>query len=228
MFLTCHFPLLVKLDLYSEYSASTAGQNLLSTDPLIVDFLIAHSTIEDLRWYPADQGLPIPYGLLPRLKRILSYHRITVSILRDPSLVQQRKMELISQISLGPNTMQLLATIDGSRLQELHIWRIDHELDPLRRIATLFPNIRTLVIPNFGNPIGNGSYSRSFVRLQYFFIIAAGYSRPELLGQVHRLPSLLSCLGTHPGVFALVGRTNAERAREIGRTTKIGDAMQTT
>jgi hypothetical protein len=45
---------------------------------------------------------------------------------------------------------------------------------------------------------------------------------------VHRLPSLISCLGEHPGVFALVRDTNAERAREIRRTTKIGDAMQKT
>ena len=190
-----------------------------------MDFLVAHPTIEDLLWNSIDQGLPIPNGLLPRLKRIVSYHRITVSILRDPSLIQQRKMELISQISLGPNTLQLLARIDGSRLQELHIWRMDDDLDPLRQVATLFPNIRTLVIPNFGNPF---NYSRSFVGLWYFFVTAAGYSRNEFLGRVHRLPSLIPCFREHPRVFALVGDTNTERAREIRRTTEIGDAMQKT
>jgi hypothetical protein len=132
---------------------------------LITDFLVGHPTIETLRWYPIDQGLTIPNGLLPSLKCILSNHRTAVSILRDPSLIQHRKMELISQISLGPNTMQLLETIDGSQLQELHIWRMNDELDPLRRVAALFPNIRTLVIPNFGSPFGHDNYSRSFVGL---------------------------------------------------------------
>jgi len=165
VFVSCHFPLLVRLYLYPEYSTSTPEPNLLAADPLIADFLVAHPTIEDLRWYPIDQSLLFPKGLLPRLKRIQSNHRTAVSILRDPSLIQQRKMELISQICLGPNTMQLLETIDGSQLQELHIWRIDDELDPLRRVATLFPNVRTLVIPNFGSPFGYGSYSRSFVGL---------------------------------------------------------------
>ena len=166
MFVSCHFPLLGRLYLYPEYSASTPGQSLLPADPLIVDFLVAHPTIEDLRWYPVDQGLPFPKGLLPRLKSILSKHRTAISILRDPSLIQQRKMELISQISLGANTMQLLE-IDGSQLQVLHIWRID-ELDPLRRLAALFPNIHTLVIPNFGSPFGNDNYGKSFVGLFFY------------------------------------------------------------
>ena len=164
MFVSCHFPLLVRLYLYPEYSASTLGQNLLAADPLITDFLVAHPTIEALRWHPIYQGLPIPYGLLPRLKCILSNQRTAFSILRDPSLIRQRKMELISQISLGSNTMQLLKTIDGSQLRELHIWGID-ELNPLRRVAALFPNIRTLVIPNFGSPFGDNNYSGSFVGL---------------------------------------------------------------
>ena len=164
MFVSCHFPLLLRLYLYPEYSASTPGQNLLVADPLIADFLVAHPTIEDLRWYPIYQGLPIPNGLLPRLKCILSNERTAISILHDPSLIRQRKMESISQISLGPNTMQLLESIDGSQLQELYIWGIN-ELDPLRRVATLFPNIRTLVIPNFGNPFGHDNYSGSLVGL---------------------------------------------------------------
>ena len=165
MFVSCHFPLLVRLHLYPEYSTSTPEPNLLAADPLIAEFLVAHPTIENLRWYPIDQGLLMPNGLLPRLKCIQSNHRTAVSILRDPSLIQQRKMELISQICLGPNTMQLLETIDGSLLQELHIWRIDDELDPLRRVAALFPNLRTLVIPNFGSPFGHDNYPRSFVGL---------------------------------------------------------------
>ena len=169
MFVSCHFPLLVRLYLYPEYTGSAPGESLLAADPLIADFLVAHPTIEYLRWYPIDQGLSIPKGLLPRLKSILSNHRTTVSILRDPSLIQQRKMELISQISLGPNTMQLLETIDGSQLQELHIWRIDDELDPLRRVAALFPNIHTLVIPNFGSPFGHDNYGRSFVGLFLYY-----------------------------------------------------------
>ena len=73
-------------------------------------------------------------------------------------------MELISHISLDRNTMQLLETIDGSQLQELHIWGIDR-LNPLRRVATLFPNIRTLVIPHFGRPFGHENYSGSLVGL---------------------------------------------------------------
>ncbi|KIM35417.1 hypothetical protein M413DRAFT_449801 [Hebeloma cylindrosporum] len=161
LFESCRFPLLVKLHLFPEYSASNPGQNLLAADLLIVDFLVAHPTIEDLRWYPIDQGLPIPSGLLPRLKRILTNHRMATSILRDPSVIQGRKMELISQISLGPNTRQLLETIDGSRLQEMHIWGIDNA-ETLPRVASLFPNIRTLVIPNFGGPFGHRSFSGSF------------------------------------------------------------------
>jgi len=35
------------------------------------------------------------------------------------------------------NTMQLLETIDGSPLQELHICRINEWLDQLRRVAAL-------------------------------------------------------------------------------------------
>jgi len=164
VFVSCHFPLLIRLYLYPEYSASTPGQSLLAADPLIVDFLVAHPTIEGLRWHPIYQGLPIPNGLLPRLKCILSNERTAISILRDPSLFRQRKMESISQISLGRNTMQLLEKIDGGQLQELNIWGID-ELNPLRRVAALFPNIRTLVIPNFGSPFGDDNYSGSFVGL---------------------------------------------------------------
>jgi hypothetical protein len=74
-------------------------------------------------------------------------------------------MECISQISLGFNTMQLLRAIDGSRLQELHIWRMDDQLDQLRRVAALFPTIRTLIIPNFGSPFGHDDYSYLFVSL---------------------------------------------------------------
>jgi len=131
-----------------------------------VNFLVAHPTIEDLQWYPIHQDLLVPNGFLPRLKRILTTHRMATVILRDRSLIQQRKMECISQISLGFNTMQLLQAIDGSRLQELYIWRID-ELAQLRRVAALFPNIHTLGIPNLGNPFGrrDEDYSIYFVSL---------------------------------------------------------------
>jgi len=170
VFITCHFPRLIKLHLYAEYTANNPGQNLLAAEPLISDFLVAHPTIENIRWYPIDQALPIPTGLLPHLRCILTNHRTAVSILRDPILIQQRKMELISQISLGPNTMQLLETIDGSRVHELHIWRIgiDEGPDQLRRVAAIFPHIRTLVIPNFGSPFGYDDDSRSLVGL--FFL----------------------------------------------------------
>ena len=60
--------------------------------------------------------------------------------------------------------MQFLETIDGSQLQELHILGIN-QLNPLRRVAALFPNIRTLVIPYFGRPFGHENYSGSFVGL---------------------------------------------------------------
>ena len=160
MFVSCHFPLLVKLYLSPEYSACTPGPKLLVADSSITDFLDVHPTIEDLRWYPVNQGLLIPNGFLPRLKRIQS--RATFSILRDPNLIRQRKMELISHISLDRNTMQLLETIDGSQLQELHIWGIDRLNPLLRRVATLF---RTLVIPRFGRPFGHENYSGSLVGL---------------------------------------------------------------
>jgi len=163
VFTSCHFPLLTKLHLYKEHSNSNPGQNALTGDPCIVNFLIAHPTIEDLRWYPVALGLSVPNGLLPRLKHLRTDHRMAVVILRDPSLIQQRKMECISQISLGFNTMQLLRNINGSQLQELHIWRMDDELYQLRRVAALFPNIRTLVIPNFGSPFGHNNYSELFV-----------------------------------------------------------------
>ncbi|KAF8900468.1 hypothetical protein CPB84DRAFT_1778999 [Gymnopilus junonius] len=62
---------------------------------------------------------------------------------------RMRKMECVSQISLGSNTIQLMGQIDASRLEEVHLWRYDG-LEAIKKLAELCPSIRTLLIPNFG------------------------------------------------------------------------------
>ncbi|KDR78203.1 hypothetical protein GALMADRAFT_224572 [Galerina marginata CBS 339.88] len=157
-FTSCALRSLRKLHLWPEYSISAPGGNLLSCDTLILDFLLSHSTIEDLRWYPVDQGLAAPLGILPSLKRILTNHHLATALLRDKKLFRERKMMFISQVSLGPNTIQLFGQIDGSRLEEIHLWRFEG-LDAIKRLAVLFPSIRTLSIPNFGRPFGDEVYT---------------------------------------------------------------------
>ncbi|KAF8154244.1 hypothetical protein B0H34DRAFT_800116 [Crassisporium funariophilum] len=150
-FASCRFPSLRKLHLWPEFDASVAGDNLLSTDDTVLAFINSHPSIQDLRWYPVDQGLPLPLGFLPSLKRIQTHHRLATLLLRDKTLLSERAMESISQISLGFNTMQLLGMINGSQLQELYIWRFEN-LESISRIAVLFPTIKVLGIPTFGIP----------------------------------------------------------------------------
>ncbi|KAF9480643.1 hypothetical protein BDN70DRAFT_992540 [Pholiota conissans] len=155
VFTSCALPKLKKLHLWPEYNVALLGQNILSPDSDMLQFLESHPTIEDLRWYPIDQGLPLPQGLLPSLKRILTTDRIAKTLLHDGSIVPERRMELISQISLGPNTIRLLQGMNGAYLQELHLWRFE-DLEQIEGLGKLFPNIQTIDIPNFGR---TGRYS---------------------------------------------------------------------
>lgn len=148
MFTSCALPKLTKLHLWPAYTTAQPGQNILSSDAIMLHFLESHPTIEDLRWYPIGQGLPLSQGLLPALKRILTADHIVKTLLRDSSVIPEREMQVISQISLGPNTMKLLQNMNGAHLQELHIWRFE-DLDQIKLLATLFPNIRTVDIPYF-------------------------------------------------------------------------------
>jgi hypothetical protein len=148
VFTSCALPKLTKLHLWPEYTMAQPGENILSSDAIMLRFFESHPTIEDLRWYPASQGLPLPKGLLPALKRILSADHIVKTLLRDSSVVPEREMQVISQVSLTPNTMKLLQKMNGAHLQELHIWRFE-DLDQIKSLASLFPNLRTLDIPYF-------------------------------------------------------------------------------
>lgn len=91
-------------------------------------------------------------GFLPALKKIVSTHDFTMRILRDTT-VCRRTMEAIGQISLGPNTLQDLEMIDGSKLQALHLWKYDN-IETVHQVAKLFPKIKFLEMPRFGVPRG--------------------------------------------------------------------------
>lgn len=150
LFTSCPLLCLTKLHLYSE---SSPGLNGLSLDGIFLDFIKSHPSIEDLMWAPRDDALEIPQGFLPNIKRLYTKDRIAKTILRDHLLAKTRKMEAISQISLGPNTLELLQTIDGTYLEELHIWRFD-DLEQIDELATLFPNLKKLNVHNIGTRTG--------------------------------------------------------------------------
>ena len=144
LFTSCALTHLTKLHLYAESSSAAAA---LSSDTAMLDFIVAHPTIEDLKWYPRDERLEIPQGVLPKLRRLYTKDRIAKILLNDMSVSGSRKMEVISQISLGPNTVNLLQKLDGTNIQELHLWRFE-DLEQIDGISGLFPNIKTIDIPN--------------------------------------------------------------------------------
>ncbi|KJA22167.1 hypothetical protein HYPSUDRAFT_215971 [Hypholoma sublateritium FD-334 SS-4] len=144
LFTSCALTHLTKLHLYAESSSAAAA---LSSDTTILDFIVSHPSIQDLKWYPRDERLEIPQGVLPNLRRLYTKDRIAKILLNDMSVAGSRKMEVISQISLGPNTVNLLQNMDGTNIQELHLWRFE-DLEQIDGISGLFPNIKTIDIPN--------------------------------------------------------------------------------
>jgi len=168
------FPRLRKLHLYLEvgYKLHNPPPLVGGCDSAILSFLGEHPTIEDLRWYPMLDVTNLPRGLLPSLTRIISSHSFATGLLRDPTLMRQRAFKFISQISLGPNTLQLLGMINGSQLEEIHIWRFDG-IDDVKRLAVLFPNIKALEIPSLGIPSRNNDYTLvgNLVKIYYVTLI---------------------------------------------------------
>lgn len=144
LFTSCALTHLTKLHLYAESSSAAAA---LSSDTTILDFIVSHPSIEDLKWYPRDERLEIPQGVLPNLRRLYTKDRIAKILLNDTSVAGSRKIEVISQISLGSNTVNLLQNMDGTNIQELHLWRFE-DLEQIDGISGLFPNIKTIDIPN--------------------------------------------------------------------------------
>lgn len=147
-FATCFFPHLRKLTLFGDLRGCQVFDAAA-----IIKFLEKHPTIEQLMYYPIR--LPeakFSPGFLPALKKIVSTHDFTMRILRDTT-VCRRTMEAIGQISLGPNTLQDLEMIDGSKLQALHLWKYDN-IETVHQVAKLFPKIKFLEMPRFGVPRG--------------------------------------------------------------------------
>ena len=139
-----------------ESLAPNCGANVIEYDDdlianhLIIDFLFAHPTIQDLYWDPF--GIPIlPQGLLPSLKHLSTNNELVNALLRDNTLIKSRALEAITRISLNPNTIELLEMINGSRLQKATLGNFGPEgLKSVHRLGVLFPTIKTLIVPRFG------------------------------------------------------------------------------
>ena len=97
-FIVCCFRSLVRLHLSI---APNCGTNVIECDDdltvnhLIIDFLFAHPTIQDLYWDPF--GIPVlPQGLLPFLKH-LPTNELVNALLRDNTLIKSRALETITR-----------------------------------------------------------------------------------------------------------------------------------
>ncbi|PPR01821.1 hypothetical protein CVT24_001685 [Panaeolus cyanescens] len=157
VFAELDFPSLERIVISEVLRYASPGGHQMETDRAIVDFLQRHATITDLVWYPMDQRLEPPRGILPNLRKIESTHHIVTRLLDDPTLTgaQARKMQTIGQISLGHRTMQLLGRIiNKEALREIWTWRFER-LENLHRIAVLFPELETLALEGFGISSGN-------------------------------------------------------------------------
>lgn len=138
--MTCFFPKLRKV----FFSGTAIGG---VSDDLVLNFIEAHNTIEELTWYPSTD-IHISPGSLPAIKEILSTHEFTMSVLQDKS-VPKKVLRSIGRISLDSTSMRDLEGIDGNHLQELYLWRYE-KIQDIYRIAELFPTITTLEIPQLG------------------------------------------------------------------------------
>ncbi|KAF9051824.1 hypothetical protein BJ165DRAFT_1451510 [Panaeolus papilionaceus] len=146
------FPALERIVITEVLRYASSGGHQMETDRVILEFLQRHPTITDLVWYPMDQRLEPPRGILPNLRKVESTHNIVTRLLDDTTLTgsQARTMEKIGQISLGHRTMQLLGRMAiKESLREIWTWRFER-LENLHRIAVLFPGLETLALEGFG------------------------------------------------------------------------------
>ncbi|KAF7304940.1 F-box domain-containing protein [Mycena kentingensis (nom. inval.)] len=138
---TLHFPNLLCVELSTRGAFGNFGERGA------LQFLEKHVTVEELTWYPVNTMLTLRPGSLPALRKLITSDKFAWSVVTDFSVA--RPLECISQLSLNEATLAVLATIDGSRLRDLRIWKYSG-LRNIHQLAELFPNLEVLEAPTLG------------------------------------------------------------------------------
>ncbi|PFH53240.1 hypothetical protein AMATHDRAFT_187814, partial [Amanita thiersii Skay4041] len=155
----------------------------LHIDQVHLEFFSNHSTIEDLHWYPVNNNLHLPSGLLPNLKRLRSRTSIIEALYSDSSqlpsqnesyvqfntpsstlsasLLMFRTIEHLDIERLSPATFRILSSApleSRASLNKLVLHRLTAS-DPIHQLGTAFPNLSFIHLPGtMENPVTSGSY----------------------------------------------------------------------
>ena len=112
--------------------------------------------------------------------------------------------------------MQLLETINGSRLQEVYLWHFTG-LESIYRLAVLFPTIKTLGIPGFGIPSDRNNYTLVGLSLCFLVMYLLNGSQDECIDCLGQFPSLENLCDSSlwPAIQAVKAYTKLEIIRKL-------------